>query len=108
MAGDMYIVLRIKPHHNFKLDGNTLTTEVKVPLPLLALGGSLKVPTLQGPLNIKLKPGTDPSKKLRLKGKGMPTEGSTQTGDLYVKLAPEVPKNLSSRQKELYEELAKL
>ena len=72
-----------------------------------ALGGEIKVPTLEGSTTIKVPAGTQSGTQFRVRGKGMPVLGSGQrNGDLFVHLEVEVPSKLNARQKELLEELA--
>src|SRR5262245_36047488 len=106
-AGDLLVFVREKPHELFAREGEHLLLELPVGLPLLALGGKIDVPTLDGQAKITVPAGTQPEKVLRLRGKGMPRL-SGGTGDLLVRLRPVVPTKLSGREKEILEELAKL
>ena len=78
-----------------------------MPFPRAALGGEVKVPTLDGSSAIKLPAGTQSGTRFRVRGKGMPVLGNNQRrGDLHVHIEVEVPTKLNARQKELLEELA--
>ena len=106
-AGDLLVIVREKPHDLFTRDAEDLLLEFPVGLPLLALGGKVDVPTLDGQAKITVPAGTQPDRVLRLRGKGLPRlHGGT--GDLLVRLRPVVPNKLGAREKELLEELAKL
>ncbi|MFN3165533.1 MAG: DnaJ C-terminal domain-containing protein [Phycisphaeraceae bacterium] len=81
-----------------------MTTTVKVPPYLAALGGKVDVPTMDGTVTMTIPPGTSSGAKLRLKGKGMPKRGDTNA-DLFVRVMIEVPKTLSDDQRKAYEQL---
>lgn len=72
------------------------------------LGTELKVPTLNGSLTVKVPPGTQPDKILRLRGKGLPEFGSGAHGDLYLGLRVHIPEHLSAAERELYRQLQAL
>jgi molecular chaperone DnaJ len=80
---------------------------VTATLPQALLGAELSVPTMEGSVIMKIPPGTQGGTTFRLRGKGMPDVRGKGTGDELVKVNVEIPRNLSSRQKELVEELAK-
>lgn len=106
-AGDLYVVIHVKAHELFERDGDDLHCIVPVPFPRAALGGEVKVPTLDGSTTIKLPAGTQSGTQFRVRGKGMPVLGGGQRhGDLYVHVEVEVPTKLNARQRELLEELA--
>ncbi|RYD88393.1 MAG: J domain-containing protein, partial [Sphingobacteriales bacterium] len=107
-AGDLYITFRINPDTNFKRDGNNLYTTVKVDLYTAVLGGEITIDTLTGKVKFKVKPETQNGTKIKLKGKGMPVyKKDGQFGDLYVTLDIQLPVNLTEKQKQLFEELAR-
>lgn len=109
--------LRLKEHNlllkinvandpRFELTANgNLTTTIKVPPHLAALGGKVDVPTMDGTVTMTLPPGTSSGAKLRLKGKGMPKRGGAEHADLFARVMIEVPKTLTEEQKKLYEQL---
>ena len=70
------------------------------------LGARIEVPLLEGKASLRLQPGTQSGQRLRLRGKGYPRRGGGQ-GDLYVRVRIEVPKDLSARERELFEALAR-
>jgi len=108
-AGDLYIFLSIKPHELFERDGADVFCRVPISMTTAALGGQIEVPTLDGTTSrVKVPEGTETGKQFRLKSKGMPMLRSTTTGDLYIQVDVETPKNLTRRQRELLEEFEKL
>jgi DnaJ-class molecular chaperone len=78
-----------------------------VPLTVAVLGGEAQVPTLDGPVGIKVPPGTASGRVFRLRGHGLPRAGEKDAGrgDLMATLAVDLPQHLTARQKELFEEL---
>jgi curved DNA-binding protein len=105
-ATDLYLVMRVLPDKRFSVDGEDLTTEMKLELYTAVLGGVIKVSTMAGDVNLTIPAGTQPGQVFRLAGRGMPVLKSAQTfGNLYVKVKVEIPKNLSKVQRELFEKL---
>jgi molecular chaperone DnaJ len=98
-AGDLYVMLHVRPHSLFQRQGSDLFCEVPVPLDVALLGGEIQVPTIEGWANLKLAPGTENGKLFRLHAKGVPGLGGEDPGDLHVRVVVEVPKNLSGAQK---------
>ncbi len=106
--GDLYIFLSIKPHEFFQRDGSDIFCRVPISMTTAALGGQIEVPTLEGGMTrVKVPEGTETGKQFRLKGKGMPVLRSAATGDMYIQVDVETPKNLTRRQRELLEEFEK-
>lgn len=108
-AGDLYITFIIAEDPVFKRLGDDLYAETAVDLYTAVLGGEITVDTLGGQVKMKVKAGTQPDAKLRLKGKGFPVykrEGAF--GDLYVTLKIRVPDNLSERETALFTELSNI
>ena len=99
--GDLYISLRVKPHPIFKRDGNNIICEVPISFTQAALGAEIKVPTLNGGVRLKIPPGTQTNKILRLKGQGIPYLHSSGRGDQWVRVVVETPVSLSEEQKGL-------
>ena len=103
-AGDLYIFLSIKPHEFFQRDGADIFCRVPIAMTTAALGGHIDVPTVDGgKTRVKMPEGTETGKQFRLKGKGMPVLRSKVTGDMYIQVEVETPKNLTARQRELLE-----
>ncbi len=107
LAGDLYVLVRVSPHQLFVRDGDDLLHVLVIGYPQAALGAEVSVPTLDGPKTVKIRPGTQPGELIELKGKGMPRFRGYGKGDLLVRVNIAVPKELTPRQRELLEELAK-
>lgn len=100
-AGDLYVFLHVRDHDVFERDGTDLHCEVPLPFSVAALGGELKVPTLDGQSSIKIPAGTQGGTVFRLREKGMPALSSgSRRGDLHVRVQVEVPTRLNSDQQE--------
>jgi molecular chaperone DnaJ len=106
--GDLYIFLSLKPDAFFQRDGSDVFCRVPISMVKAALGGHIDVPTLEETVTrVKIPPGTESGKQFRLKGKGMPVLRTKMTGDMYIQVDVETPKNLTKRQRELLEEFEK-
>ncbi|MFZ5965579.1 MAG: molecular chaperone DnaJ [Bacillota bacterium] len=105
-AGDLYIVLRVRPHEIFQRDGNDVICEIPITFVQATLGDELIVPTLDGKVKYKIPEGTQSGTIFRLKGKGIPHIKGYGRGDHYVKVIVEVPKKLNESQKELLKKFA--
>ena len=101
MAGDANIVINVRPHAGFERDGTDGYCEIPITFTQAALGAEIQVPTLDGKANLKIREGTQPGDKFRLKGKGIVRMNSTYRGDQYVIVNIEVPSNLTKAQKEI-------
>ena len=107
--GDLYIQFSIVNHTKFKRDGDNLYTSVDLDLYKALLGGEIMVNTFDGKVKLTVKPETQNGTRVKLKGKGFPKyKKEGQHGDLYVTYNLKTPTNLSAKEKELFEELAKL
>jgi curved DNA-binding protein len=106
-AGDLYLNIRVVPHATFERDGNDLFLEVPVDIYTAALGGEVRVPTLDGTVMLKIPPQTQSGRTLRLRGKGMPRlDDPTTRGDLYARVRLVLPEPLSDRELQAFRELA--
>jgi len=99
-SGDLYVILHVRAHEVFDRDGDDLVAEVPIPFVTAALGGELKVPTMDGTASIKIPAGTQSGTTFRLKGRGVKNLQGYGTGDLNVKVIVEVPGKLNKEQKE--------
>ena len=100
-AGDLYVFLHVRDHDIFERDGDDLFCEVPLPFSVAALGGELKVPTLDGQSSIKIPVGTQGGTVFRLRGKGIATlSAAGRKGDLNVRVQVEVPTRLNSDQQD--------
>jgi len=107
-AGDLYIRISLKDHPIFERKGDDLLMKLFLNFSQLAVGDNVDITDLSGKKFIlKIAPGSEPKKMLRLSGKGIPHFQTRGQGDLYVKLELKIPKKLSQRQKELLEQLRK-
>ncbi len=102
---DFEIVLEVKPSREYKREGDDLIIEHEVTFSQAALGSVVGVPTIDGPLKIRIQPGVQPGTLIRLHGKGVPHVRGSGRGDEYVRIQLHVPTRLTRRQKELLEEL---
>jgi curved DNA-binding protein len=108
-AGDLYLVVTIKPHPQFERREDDLYTDLKVDLYKAILGGEVVVPTLAGDVKLKIQPGTQSGRTIRLNGRGMPTLGEAeQFGDLFARVLVQVPSSLTDEERHLFEKLAAL
>jgi DnaJ-class molecular chaperone len=106
--GDLYLNVTLVNNTPFEIKGDDLYREVPVPFATAALGGEIQVPTMKGNVSMKIPAGTQGGQTFRLSGKGMPRLNQSGSGDLYAKTRIGVPRNLTPRQRELIEELAKV
>ncbi len=106
-SGDLYVGVSIKAHEHFLRDENDLVTVLDVPAPLAALGAKLAVPTLEGPEDVHVRPGTQPGETIELLRRGMPLlRRPGRRGDLRVVVNVVIPRKLDEQQKRLLEQLA--
>ena len=106
-AGDLEIAVTVKPHPFFRRAADDVVCTVPLTFVHAALGGEVDVPTLDGKGKLRVPGGTQPGTVLRIKGKGIPHRGGIGRGDQRVEVAIEVPTQLTDRQRELLEQLAK-
>lgn len=106
---DLYLVVEVKQDPRFERKGNDLYTTAKVSAFTAMLGGEAEVETMSGKVKLTIPPGTQPEQVFRIAGRGMPHLKAPSTkGDLFVKLKVEIPRYLSSKQRQLLEEASKL
>ena len=104
--GDLYALIHVTPHPYFRREGDDLLYHLIIGYPQAALGAEVPVPTLEGNVNLKIHPGTQPGEIFKLKGKGMPRFRGFGKGNLLVRINVSVPDKLTQRQKNLLEELS--
>ncbi len=104
-SGDLFLRVRLKPHPRFRVEGRDLYVDLAVSPWEAALGADVPVPTLDGRAKVKVPPGSSSGRRLRLRGQGLPGGGES-AGDLYAVVMIHVPKKLSRRQRQLFEQLA--
>ncbi len=103
--GDLYLRVRVLSHGDLQRQGDDLQTTITVPLTTAVLGGEVTVPTLDGPVGIKIPEGSRPGRTFRLRGHGLPRMEAGGRGDLLAVLAVDVPQGLKAEERELFEEL---
>jgi molecular chaperone DnaJ len=106
-AGDLFVVTRVAPSKVFSRRGDDLVVDLPVVFSDAALGANAEVPTPDGPVTVKVKPGTTDGTLLRVKGKGAPKLKGSGRGDLLARVKLTVPKKLNKQQRELFEQLKK-
>ena len=107
--GDLYIILNVQPHPFFERRGDDLYTVVPVTVPEASLGSKIEVPTIDGRAQVRIPPGTNSGKKLRLREKGAPSAGHPgKRGDQIVEVQVVVPKPEDERVRNLMRELGKI
>ncbi len=104
-AGDLYVLVQVKKHEIFERNDDDLHCTVPIDIITASLGGELEVPTLTGRVNLKIPAGTQPDKVFRMRGKGVKPVRNSTAGDLLCRIQIEVPVNLTSEQKGLFEQL---
>src|SRR5438105_12254228 len=106
-SGDLFLRVRLARHPDFTVEGSDLVHEVKIAPWQAVLGDKLIVPTLEGNARLKLPPGAQGGQRFRLRERGLPGV-SGQRGDLYVVAQIALPKKLTEREREIWEQLARL
>ncbi len=107
-AGDLYVTVHVGAHPLFGRRGRNLTATVPVTFPEATLGSTVKVPTLDEPVTLRVPPGTPSGQTFRVKGRGVPGHGRSAGGDLLVTVEVTVPKKLTKEQRAAVEELARV
>lgn len=102
--GDFDVTIDVRPDKIFKRDGADVFINQEIPLTLAILGGTIEVPTVDGDLKLRIRPGTQPDTMVRLRGRGIKRLHGYGSGDQYVRLKIKIPDRLSRRQKEILEE----
>jgi molecular chaperone DnaJ len=107
-AGDLNVIVRVKPHALFRKESGVITCDVPVSAPQAALGAVIDVPTLDGRVEMRVPAGTQSGTIFRLRARGAPEPGgrSGARGDAHVRVVVETPTQLSPEQRDLYEKLA--
>lgn len=103
-AGDLYVVMHVQPHNIFQREGVDLFCDIPVPFETAVMGGDVEAPTLDGWARLRIAPGTENGSILRLSGKGVYDLNTHSRGDLHVRLAVQIPKNLSGLQRKKMKE----
>jgi molecular chaperone DnaJ len=106
-TGDIFITLRVKPHKTFQRVNDNLYTEIPIDFTDAVLGGVVRVPSMEGPINLKIPKGTQTGEIFKLKGKGLPIVNSKKRGDELIKVNIQTPTKLNLKLKKLLHELAR-
>ena len=106
MYGDLYVHIDVKASEKFGRKGADIYSDVSIDIPIAVLGGEVDVDTIHGPFKLKIPSGTQSETVFKLTGKGIDKAGSGK-GDHFAKVKVEIPRKLSRKQKDLYEELLK-
>lgn len=106
--GDLYIAVHVQAHEFFGRKDDDIWCEVPLSLTQAVLGGVIEVPTLEGKVRIRIPAGTQADRVFRLSKKGIPSSTNEHRGDLFVKVKIDIPTTISSRQRQLLEEFARL
>lgn len=106
--GDLYIILRVKPHRHFRREGSDVVLDLPLSFTEAALGAKVEVPTLEGRASVTIPPGTRSGQRFRLRGKGAPQRDGHGRGDLIAVATIVPPRKLDARARHLLEELEKL
>jgi DnaJ-class molecular chaperone len=109
-SGDLHVIIRIAEHATFRRDGVDVHSDHTVPFTQAALGGVIELPTLDGPVKMRIPEGTQPGRVFRIRGRGIPQAAGKNAprGDHLVHVQVAVPTELTPRQRELLEELARI
>lgn len=105
IPGDLLIQVEEETHPELIRDDNDLVYNLLLSFPLAALGGAVEIPTIDSKVKVKIDPGTQPGKVLRLRGKGLPGINSYGVGDLLVNVSVYVPETLAKEEKSMLEEM---
>ena len=106
-SGDLFLRVRLARHPDFSVEGSDLIHEIKLAPWQAALGTEVRVPTLEGHARLKIPPGTQGGQRFRLRDRGLPNANGSR-GNLYVSAEVAVPKKLSEREREIWQQLAQL
>jgi molecular chaperone DnaJ len=100
--GDLLVLIEEEPHPELIRDQNDVIYNLLLSVPQAVMGGTVEIPTLDGKAKIKIEPGTQPGKVLRLKNKGLPSINQYGTGDLLINIGVYIPENLTKEQREMF------
>ena len=104
--GDLYLIINVRPHKYFRRQNNNILLDLNVNIAQATLGAEVKVPTVDGEVVLKIPPGTQPGKIIRMRGKGVPHLRNNSRGDQLVVVNVSIPKRLDEEERALFEQLA--
>lgn len=105
--GNFYLEIEVEKHDFFRRKGDDILLDLDINIAQAVLGDEIRIPTLNGDVELRIPPGTQPGKTFRLRGRGIPHLRGSGTGDQLVTVSVQIPTRLSSEQRELFEQLAK-
>lgn len=105
IPGDLLIQIEEEPHPELIRDENDLVYNLLLSIPMAALGSTVEIPTIDGKAKVKIEPGTQPGKVLRLRGKGLPNVNGYGNGDLLINVSVYIPETLSKDEKNALEKM---
>jgi molecular chaperone DnaJ len=105
ISGDLIIAIDEEPNAELVRDGNNVVYNLLLSFPTAAMGGTVEIPTIDGHAKVKIEPGTQPGKVLRLRGKGIPDVNGYGTGDLLVNISIYVPESLNRDEKDALQKM---
>ncbi|OQY30950.1 MAG: molecular chaperone DnaJ [Anaerolineaceae bacterium 4572_5.1] len=105
-SGDLYIIIKVLPHKYFRRRDQDIFLDLNINIAQATLGAEVKVPTVDGESMLKISPGTQPGKIIRMRGKGVPHLRSSVRGDQLVVINITIPKRLDAEERDLFEKLA--
>ena len=106
-SGDLYVAIRVTNNYLFERDGRDLYIETPIPFETSVIGGSIKIPTLENTISLKIPPNTQTGKVFRIKGKGASIVRDRRRGDILCRVVVETPSNLDKKQIKLLDEFTK-
>ena len=106
-SGDLYVAIRVKDNPLFERDGRHLYIEAPIPFDVSILGGSIKIPTLEKTISLKIPSNTQTGKVFRIKGEGASIVRNKRRGDILCRVIVETPSNLDKAQLKALSELTK-
>lgn len=106
--GDLFVQVSIKKDSKFKREGSDIYTDEEISYFDAILGTTIKADTVDGKVDVKIAPGTQPDQRLRLRGKGAPKLGTDVRGDAYITVKVKIPSSVTGKEKELIEQIAEL
>jgi molecular chaperone DnaJ len=105
-SGDLYLLIRVRPHKYFRRRNEDILLDLNVNIAQATLGAEVKVPTVDGDVKLKIPPGTQPGKIIRMRDRGVPHLRGNSRGDQLVIVNVTIPKRLDDQERELFEKLA--
>ena len=105
--GNFYLEIEVEKHPFFRRAGDDILLDLDINIAQAVLGDEIRIPTLNGDVELRIPPGTQPGKIFRLRGRGIPHLRGSGTGDQLVTVSVQIPTRLNAEQRELFEQLAK-